>query len=118
MAPLPRFHAVVPKPCDPSNELRLLAARLQEELGDQETRLAIDHLDSNIVIAYHSIVIMYWKVVAGQLVCVPTAWHRQTYTAPCAVRAREITIRLAFDFVRQSCSSVWSLLRTRQGPST
>jgi hypothetical protein len=39
VAPLPRFHTVVSELCDPSSELRLLAAKLQEELGDQATKL-------------------------------------------------------------------------------
>ena len=104
MMPLGSFQAVVSERCDPSTELRLLAAKLQEELGDQQTKLVVDHLDGTIVIAYHSIVILYWRVVDGELVCYPTGWRHRTYRAPCAARAHEITIRLAFEFVRKSRS--------------
>src|SRR5262245_58148690 len=105
MAPLAGFHAVVAERCDPSAELQLLAGWLEEGLGERETKLTVDHLDSTIVIAYRNIVVLYWRIVDGELVCFPTGWRRQTYTAPCAARAHVITIRLAFDFVRNSRSS-------------
>ena len=100
MEPLENFRAVVAELRDRSAELRLLAAKLQEELKGQETRLSVDYFDDTIVIAYRGIVAVYWRVADGELACFPTGWHRRTYTAAGVARAREIMIRLMFEFVR------------------
>lgn len=62
MAPPASFRAVVVERCDPSTELRRLAAKLQGELKDQETKLTVDHFESAIVIAYDGIVALYWRL--------------------------------------------------------
>jgi hypothetical protein len=100
MEPLENFRAVVAEVPDRSAELRLLAAKLQEELQGQETKLSVDYFDGTIVIAYRGIVAVYWRVADGELACFPTSWHRRTYRAAGVARAREITIRLMFEFVR------------------
>jgi hypothetical protein len=94
--------AAVAGSCDASAQLRLLAARLQGELRDEETALTIDHVDNTIVVAYRGVVVLYWRVVDGELACFPTGWRLRTYTTPHALRARELTIRLLFEFVRGS----------------
>jgi hypothetical protein len=77
-----------------------LPPKLQEELKGQETRLAVGHFDDTIVIAHRGIVAVYWRVADGKLACFPTGWHHRTYTAAGVARAREITIRPMFEFVR------------------
>jgi hypothetical protein len=54
-----------------------------------------------LTVAYHQIVVLHWRIVGGDLVCFPTGWRRKTYTALGPTKAREITIRLVFEFVRQ-----------------
>jgi hypothetical protein len=105
MEPLENFRAVVAEMRDQSAELRQLAAKLQEELKGQETRLSVDYFDDTIVIAYRGIVAVYWRLANEELACFPTAWHRRTYTAASVARAREITIRLIFEFVRDRSSA-------------
>src|SRR5262245_65922920 len=95
------FRRVVAELRDPSAELRLLAAKLQDELRGRKTRLAVDYFDNTIVIFYHRIVALYWRVADGELACFPTDWRQRTYRAASAVRAREITIRLMIEFVRE-----------------
>src|SRR5262245_7174172 len=98
---LATLNGVVAELSDPSAELRLLAAKLQEELRNQETRLAVDYFDNNIVISYHRTIVLYWRVADGELACFPTGWRQRTYRTTGAVRAREITIHLLFEFVRE-----------------
>jgi hypothetical protein len=89
------------EPHDRRAELRLLAAQLHEELTDGEIRLSLIQIDNTIVIAYHHIVALYWEGTDGKLTCIPRGWRSGRYAAANAVRAREITIRLLFEFVRE-----------------
>ena len=93
--------SVVTERRDPFIELGLLASSLEEELKNQETELVVDLVDNDLVIAYHHIVVLHWRVVDLELVCSPTCWRRITFTVASAERAREITIRLVFEFVRE-----------------
>ena len=88
-------------PFDPRGPLLMLAANLKEELRDQDANLTITLHRTRLTIAYHEIVVLNWKVVGRDLVCTPVGWRRKTYTASGPVQAREITIRLVFEFVRQ-----------------
>jgi hypothetical protein len=85
---------------DPSAPLLLLAANLEEELRNQGTHLSVRLWRTTLTITYHSIVVLNWRLVGRDLVCTPTGWRRKTYTAPGPIQAREITIRLVFEFVR------------------
>ena len=86
---------------DPNAPLLLLAANLKEELRDQGGDLSVNLRRSFLTITYHQIVVLSWRVVGRNLVCTPTGWRRKTYTAPGPMQAREITIRLVFEFVRR-----------------
>jgi hypothetical protein len=79
------FHGVVGELRDPFAELRLLAAKCQEEQGGQETRLAVDQFDNTIVIFYHRTVALHWRVADRELTCFPTGWRQRTYRTSSAV---------------------------------
>jgi hypothetical protein len=89
---------------DPFAPLRLLAANLEEEIRDQGTHLSVSVHQNSLAVAYHQIVILNWRVAGRDLVCTPSGWRRKTYTALGPTQAREITIRLVFEFVRLFCS--------------
>lgn len=85
---------------DVQGPLLMLEANLKEELRDQEANLTITLHRARLTIAYHEIVVLNWKVVGRDLVCTPVGWRRKAYTASGPVQAREITIRLIFEFVK------------------
>jgi hypothetical protein len=91
----------VAEPLDPLAPLLLLAANLEMELRDQGMHLSVSVHRNSLAVAYHQIVILNWRVVGRDLVCTPSGWRRKTYTALGPTQAREITIRLVFEFVRQ-----------------
>jgi hypothetical protein len=86
---------------DPNSPLTLLAESLQAELEDHPASLTIRLHRQRLTIAYHQVVVLHWKVVGCDLVCTPIGWRRKTYTALGPAQARNITIRLVFEFVRQ-----------------
>jgi hypothetical protein len=92
---------VVAQVLDPFAPLLLLAANLEEELQAQGTNLTVSLQRNVLAVAYHQIVILHWRIVGDTLVCSPTRWRREAYTAAGPTSAREITIRLVFEFVRQ-----------------
>jgi hypothetical protein len=86
---------------DPSSPLTVLTERLEAELDDHATSLALTLHHGRLTVAYHQVVILHWRIVCGELVCVATGWRRKTYVAQGPVQAREIAISLVFEFVRQ-----------------
>jgi len=94
---------------DPRGPLLMLAANLKEELNAQETNLTITLHRTRLTISYHEIVVLHWKSVGRDLVCTPVGWRRKTYTAPGPSKAREITIRLLFEFVKQFQGTRWAV---------
>jgi hypothetical protein len=90
---------------DARGPLLMLAANLKEELKAQETNLAVSLYRTHLIIAYHQVVVVHWKMVGRDLVGTPVGWRRKRYTARGPVQAREISIRLVFEFVKQfQCS--------------
>jgi hypothetical protein len=86
---------------DARAQLLMLDANLKEELRDQDANLTVTLHRARLTVAYHEIVVLHWKGVGSDLVCTPVGWRRKTYMAHGPVQAREITIRLVFEFVRQ-----------------
>lgn len=84
---------------DPTSPLTVLAESLGADLQNQATSLSLCLHQALLTIAYHQVV--YWRMVRRDLICVPKGWYRKTYPAPGPVKARDITIRLVFEFVRQ-----------------
>ena len=79
----------------------MLEGNLKEELRDQDAYVTVTLHRARLAIAYHEIVVLHWKGVGSDLVCTPVGWRRKTYMARGPAQAREITIRLVFEFVRQ-----------------
>ena len=94
-----RTVGVAGKMRDPFAPLLLLAASLEEELRGQRTNLTVSLQRNFLTVAYDQIVVLHWRRVGSDLVCFPRC--RKTYTALGSTKAREITLRLVFEFVRQ-----------------
>jgi hypothetical protein len=86
---------------DPRAQLLLLEASLKEELGDQQTALVVRLQRAGLTVAYHQTAVLRWTFVGQNLVCIPIGWCHKTYIASGPLQAREITIRLVFEFVQQ-----------------
>jgi hypothetical protein len=86
---------------DPSSPLAVLAESLEADLGDEATGVTLSLHRRRLTLAYHQMVVLHWRTVGRELVCAPTGWSRKIYTAPGPVQARDVTIRLVFQFVRQ-----------------
>src|SRR5262249_5551139 len=74
---------------------------LEADLQNQATSLMLCLHRNLLTIAYHQVVVLHWRMVGRDLIGAPKGWRRKTYTAPGPVTARDITIRLVFEFVRQ-----------------
>jgi hypothetical protein len=85
---------------DPRGPLLMLEAILSEDLPAEHANLTIILHRTRLMIAYHHVVVLHWKVDGSDLVCTPVGWRRKTYAARGPAQAREITIRLLFEFVR------------------
>jgi hypothetical protein len=85
---------------DPKFELGLLASILREELPHENATLLVERRDDELVVAYHDLLVVSWRIIAGQLVCYPER-RSHAYIASSAEHARQTTIRLVFEFVRR-----------------
>jgi hypothetical protein len=86
---------------DPSSPLAALAESLKADLENKPTGVTLSLHRRRLTLAYHRTVVLHWRTVGRELVCAPTGWCRKIHTAPDPVQARDITIRLVFEFVRQ-----------------
>jgi hypothetical protein len=86
---------------DPRAQLLLLEASLKKDLGNQQTALTVRLQRAGLTVAYHQMEVLRWTFVRRNLVCIPIGWCHKTYITSGPVQAREITIRLVFEFVRQ-----------------
>jgi hypothetical protein len=91
----------VRQPQDPNSPLTVLAASLEADLKNQATDLTLSLHRGQLTLSYHQIVVLRWRMVGQDLVCSLTGWRRKTYAASGPMQARNITIRLVFEFVRE-----------------
>jgi len=89
---------------DPRAQLLLLEASLKKELGNQQTALTVRLQGAGLTVAYHQMAVLRWTFIRRNLVCIPIGGCHKTYLASGPLQAREITIRLVFEFVKQ-CQS-------------
>ena len=86
---------------DPRAQLLLLEASLKKELGNQQTALTVRLQRAGLTVAYHQMAVLRWTFIRRNLVCIPIGGCHKTYLASGPLQAREITIRLVFEFVKQ-----------------
>jgi hypothetical protein len=86
---------------DPRAQILVLEASLKNELAGQETALTLCLQRSGLTIAYHQMTVLRWTSVRRNLVCIPIGGCHEAYVAHGPLQAREITIRLVFEFVKQ-----------------
>jgi hypothetical protein len=86
---------------DPRAQLLLLEASLKKELANQETALTVRLQRAGLTVAYRQMAVLRWTLIRRNLVCIPIGWCHKSYIASGPLQAREITICLVFEFVKQ-----------------